>query len=779
MHQTSHLPDALAQAMERLNPEQREAAEFFEGPLLVLAGAGSGKTSVLTARVAHLVRHHGVPAERILCVTFTNKAAGEMRSRIAGLLGGEPAGMWVGTFHAIGARILRRYAPRIGLTRAFSIFDAEQSMRLVKSCQQRVHVDPKRFSPKALRNVISGAKNQMIDAATFKEDNENSFDFFARQAAKVYPLYERELRDQNGVDFDDLLVEPVRLLESDPQLAAAFAHRFAFVLVDEYQDTNRAQFRFLELIAADHGNLMVVGDDDQSIYGWRGADIRNILDFETTFPGAEVIRLEQNYRSTGRILEAANAAIEHNRDRKGKTLRTDREAGDPILRFQCVDEIDEARTIVQELEAYMLRRPLLDHNAFAVLYRTNAQSRALEDAFRRRNVPYQIVGGTRFYERKEIQDVLAYLRLISNPADASAFERVVNLPRRGIGKTSLGRLLVWALDRRIPLLEAAARAGEAPDMPGGARRALEAFAGMIERHQSLAQDAPVGELIQSIIEEVEYISHLRSEGPEGEDRIENVKELITAALEFDAELVTDLEAEEREGLSDLDLYLQRIALVADIDKFDPSADSVTLMTLHNAKGLEFPVVFMAGLEDGLFPLSRAYDDPEVLEEERRLFYVGVTRAMDQLVFTHARQRRRAGELMYGRLSPFVDHVPDELIEVRQTERIKRENQALRRFTDLESRKQGRRGDGSGTLGRADPSEPRRGRDRDDFGSEHDYNQDLPRLVKGERVTHDTFGSGMVLEVSGFGRDVRVLVDFETVGRKKLLARYADLKKDVW
>lgn len=771
--------------MERLNPEQREAAGHFEGPLLVLAGAGSGKTRVLTSRVAYLIQHHGVPADRILCVTFTNKAAGEMKERISGLLGGEPSGMWVGTFHAIGARLLRRHAPKIGLTRSFSIFDADQALRLVKQCQQRVHVDPKRFSPKALRSTISQAKNQLIDAKTFAEDNESSFDFFARQVAKVFPVYQEQLREQNGVDFDDLLVEPVRLLEYDAQLAAQLADRFAFVLVDEYQDTNRAQFRFLELIAGDHRNLMVVGDDDQSIYGWRGADIRNILDFETTFSGAHVVRLEQNYRSTARILSAANAAIEHNQSRKGKTLRTDREDGDPLTLISCVDEMDEARTIVEELEAAMLQRPLLDHDAFAVLYRTNAQSRALEDAFRRRGVPYQIVGGTRFYERREIQDVLAYLRLVSNPADAAAFERIVNLPRRGIGKTSLGRLFAWALDRRIPLLEAASRAGEVPDMPGAARRALERFAALIGRHRDLAQDAPVGELVQSLVEEVDYLPALLAEGPEGEDRVENVKELITAALEFDAEVAVDLEPEEREGLSDLDLYLQRVSLVADIDTFDPDADTVTLMTLHNAKGLEFPVVFIAGLEDGLFPLSRAYDEPEVLEEERRLFYVGVTRAMDRLYMTHARQRRRAGELMYGRLSPFVQHIPEELLEVRQTTRMEREEKALRRFIGRggsrggeRRRESGGREEGGGLLGRADQEQARRAA-REDFHEEPDFNQDRPRLIKGERVVHDTFGSGTVLDVSGFGRDVRVLVDFESVGRKKLLARYADLKKDVW
>jgi len=765
--------------LERLNPEQREAVEFFEGSLLVLAGAGSGKTRVLTTRIAHLVAHHGIPPDRILAVTFTNKAAGEMRERIAELLEGQPRGMWIGTFHAIGARLLRRHAPALGWERAFSIFDQDQSLRTLKKVQERLGVDPKRFNPKAVRSAISDAKNQLIDAATFARDNEGSFDFFARNVARVFPAYQQALADQNAMDFDDLLVKPVHLLETHEEILATYANRFQFVLVDEYQDTNRAQFRFLELMAGGHGNLMVVGDDDQSIYGWRGADIRNILDFEKTFSSAHVLRLEQNYRSTQKILTAANSVIEHNTERKGKTLRTDRVGGESIVRLQCVDEVDEARTIVESIEAQMLRRPLLDHSSFAVLYRTNAQSRAMEDAFRRRGVPYQVVGGTRFYERREIQDVLAYLRLISNPLDLAAFDRIVNVPRRGIGATSLGRMYAWSLDRGIPPLEAAERAGEVPDMPSSARRSLERFAAMVRRFSELAEGVQVGEVVQAVIEETGFIEYLRSEGPEGEDRIENVKELIAAALDFDADTEpgAGFDKDEAEGLTDLDQYLQRVALVADVDRLDPDADTVTLMTLHNAKGLEYPVVFIGGLEDGLFPLSRAYDDPAQLEEERRLFYVGVTRAMDLLFLCNARQRRRAGETMMGRLSPFVEHIPPELTEVRVTERIERESRALsqfvRRGADGYRRSRSESGPKPSGSGFEDTGEPYFDLGPDDAA----VNQDLPRMIKGERVTHDTFGSGAVVAVSGFGPDIKVTVDFESVGRKKLLARYANLKKD--
>ncbi len=767
---------AVESWLERLNPEQREAVEYFEGPLLVLAGAGSGKTRVLTTRIAHLVEHHGIPPDRILAVTFTNKAAGEMRERIGHMLGGPPKGMWIGTFHAIGARILRRHAPKLGWDRAFSIFDQEQSLKTLKRVQVRAGVDPKRFSPKAVRSMISDAKNQLVDAKTFAEDNEGSFDFFARNVAKIFPAYQNALAEQNAMDFDDLLVKPVRLLEQHPDVLQSYASRFAFVLVDEYQDTNRAQFRFLELMANNHDNLMVVGDDDQSIYGWRGADIRNILDFEKTFPTAQVVRLEQNYRSTETILTAANAVIEHNTQRKGKTLRTDRVGGDTIVRVQCVDEVDEARTIVEAIEAQMLERPLLDHSSFAILYRTNAQSRAMEDAFRRRGVPYQIVGGTRFYERREIQDVLAYLRLISNPLDLPAFDRIVNVPRRGIGTTSLGRLYAWALDRNIPALEGAERAGEVPDMPASARRNLERFAAMMRNFAEISRDVQVGEVVQAVIEEIGFLEHLRSEGPEGEDRIENVKELIAAALDFDAERSTEYEEGESDGLTDLDLYLQRVALVADVDRLDPDADATTMMTLHNAKGLEYPVVFMAGLEDGLFPLSRAYDDPAQMEEERRLFYVGVTRAMDRLFLSNARQRRRAGEMMMGRLSPFVDHIPPELIEERVTERIERESQSLRRFNRGGGDRSGRTRDTS--QHRVDPKFDDDGGPYYDVGpGDASMNQDMPRMIKGERVLHDTFGSGAVVDVSGFGPDIKITVDFDSVGRKKLLARYAGLKKD--
>ena len=746
--------------LEALNSEQRRAVEHFEGPCLVLAGAGSGKTRVLTTRVCHLVMKHGVPPDRILAVTFTNKAAQEMRERVVSMLGGAPKGIWMSTFHALGARLMRRHAPVLGWTRGFTIRDADQSLREIKKAQKSVDVDPLQCSPRAVRDRISDAKNHLIGVEEFRE-RYGGRDLFLSRVAVVYGAYQEALKRQDAMDFDDLLVLPVRLLESNPELLRRYQRQFSFILVDEYQDTNRAQFRLLELLAADRGNLMVVGDDDQSIYGWRGADIRNILDFEKRFPGAAVVRLEQNYRSTPVILDAANRVIRQNLDRKVKTMRTDLVGGAPITLVEAASEADEGRWIVEEIERRMLSNPEYDHSDFAVLYRTNAQSRALEDRFRRRGVPYQIVGGVRFYERREIQDVLAYLRFISNSRDMDAFDRVVNYPRRGIGKTSLGRLAVFAREAGIDLFEAAGRGERVPGLPAGARRGMQEFVGLIGRYRERAGLLTAGEILEELIEELDLESRLRSEGPEGRERAENVMELIAAARDFEAEQVMELDEGDRDAFTDLDLFLQHVALVTDLDFHDSVADAVTLMTLHSAKGLEFPVVFISGLEEGLFPLLRAYDEPRLLEEERRLFYVGITRAMDRLYMTHARRRRRAGETMYGRLSTFVDALEDGL-ETKATDLVsgawtgygrRRREPAPRESSPSPGDHTAPVDDGSG------------------------FNQDRPSYLKGERVMHQTFGSGTITEISGFGRDLRVTVDFDTAGRKKLLVRYAGLERD--
>ena len=741
--------------LDSLNPEQREAVEHFEGPCLVLAGAGSGKTRVLTTRVCQLIGEHGVPPNRIMAVTFTNKAAGEMRERVSAMLGSEPRGIWLGTFHALGARLLRRHAPELGWTRSFAIRDAEQSLREVKRAQVAAEVNPRRWPPRAIRNIISDAKNRLVGPEAFAGEHGDAADLLMRRAARVYPVYQKSLRDQDAMDFDDLLMLPVRLLETSERLTARYQRRFAFLLVDEYQDTNRAQFRFLELLAREHRNLMVVGDDDQSIYGWRGADIRNILDFERCFPGALLVKLERNYRSTRVILDAANAVIAENVHRKEKSLRTDLAGGEPLTCLESGSEMDEARWIVEEIKRRMLSDPGLDHRDFAVLYRTNAQSRAMEDRFWRRGVPYQIVGGVRFYERREIQDVLAYLRLISNPRDLDAFERVVNYPRRGVGSVSLKRLLAFALANGIGALEAAERASEVPDLSATARRGLAWLAALIRRHSVLAATHTAGEVVETLIEQLKLVELLRAEGPDGDDRAENVRELVAAARQFEAESLPGLEDAERDAFTDLGLFLQHVALVADIDRHDSGADAVTLMTLHSSKGLEFPVVFISGMEEGLFPLGRAYDEEELLEEERRLFYVGITRARRKVYLTHARSRRRAGEVSWTKPSSFLDVLRDDL-EIRTTG--------------------GTTGAGwlSGSR-RTRPEPPeRRGRSGTE---EPDFNQDRPSYTRGERVVHGTFGSGTIVELSGFGPGLKVTVDFAEAGRKKLLVRYAGLEKD--
>jgi DNA helicase II / ATP-dependent DNA helicase PcrA len=754
-----------------LNPEQREAAEHVEGPLLVLAGAGSGKTRVLTTRVVRLIQEHGVPPDRILAVTFTNKAAGEMRDRIRAQLGRDPVGSWIGTFHSLGARLLRRHAELLGWDSTFTIFDAEESLREIKRVMEALELDPKRWKPKAVRAALSEAKNQLIGPKAFVEDHGEGFDFFLRQVAKVYPGYQGSLREQNAFDFDDLLVKPVQLFREHARVLGSYQERFAFILVDEYQDTNHAQFRFLELLAGGHGNLMVVGDDDQAIYGWRGADLSNILDFERTFSGARVVRLERNYRSTATILEAANEVIRRNLHRKEKRLRTDQEAGERITLVEAADENDEAGWICREVETRLEEGTDARYRDFAILYRTNAQSRALEDAFRRKGVPYQIVGGVRFYERREIQDVLAYLRLISNPRDSAAFGRVVNVPKRGVGRTSQARLVGWGVERGLPLLEAARRADEIPDLHRGGVKGIQRFADLIQRFSARAASLSVGPLLGELVEELDFLVHLRDEGPDGEDRAENVKELIAGAMDFDAHRVEEWEDGPPDHFTELDLFLQHVALITDIDRHDPDSDAVTFMTLHNAKGLEFPVVFIAGMEEGLFPLARAYDEPTQLEEERRLFYVGITRAKRKLFLSWARERRRAGDYTFGSLSSFVEDVPPALVEERRTQRLEREQAAM----TAQRRRRSGSGSWAGPSGEGFDDEFRRAAEEREF--EQGLNQDLPRLVKGERVRHATFGSGTVQEVSGFGRDLRVTVHFDGVGPKRLLARYAGLERD--
>ena len=741
-----------------LNPAQREAVLHFEGPMLVLAGAGSGKTRVLTTRIARLIEHHGVDPSRILSVTFTNKAAGEMRDRIARLLGEEPRGMWSGTFHAIGARILRSSAHHVGRTSSFTIYDEDDSLGVVKRIMEREGVPQKQYSPKVIASLISDAKNALVPPAEYES---LAMDPVSRTAAKIYRQLEPTLRAANAVTFDDLLVLPVEIFRKDETTLARYRDRFQFILVDEYQDTNRAQFQFIKLLGSAHGNVVVVGDDDQSIYGWRGADIRNILDFEKEFTAARLVRLEDNYRSTPDILHVANAAITQNIGRKGKTLRATRAAGEPVTLLAALDERDEADFILEEIKA---RRNREDRglNEFAVLYRTNAQSRALEDALRREAIPYRLVGSVRFYDRREIRDLMAYLKLIANPSDEEAFRRAIAVPKRGIGDSSVDTLSNRAREARVPLSEVAAREDLQESLRPAARKALADFTRLISGLRERAKDTSVDVLIQELIGEIRYVEYLQAEGPESaRDRIENLSALVNGA----AETVIDDGGEV--GLTPLDHFLQRAMLVAGADALDPSADAVTLMTLHNAKGLEYPVVFLTGLEDGLFPLSQSFDDPPKLEEERRLFYVGITRAEEKLYLSHTEMRRRNGEFLPSIQSRFLREIASANLDQRKTLRVSAMGRgAAGRDIGFKGAYQSRRTHDVPSWRKVDPI------------TEAERSQDEPRYVKGERVKHKLFGDGSIAELSGMGREVKAIIDFddETVGRKTIKLAYTTLER---
>jgi DNA helicase-2/ATP-dependent DNA helicase PcrA len=760
-----------------LNPAQREAVLHVNGPILVLAGAGSGKTRVLTSRIARLIDVEGVDPRQILAVTFTNKAAGEMRERIGRLLGSEPAGMWAGTFHAIGARMLRAAAPLVQRTPAFTIYDSDDSLSVVKRLMERHDISTKQVSPRTIQAVISDAKNALVPPAEFER---LAMDPIAKAASQVYRSLGEALQLANAADFDDLLVLPVRMLQQHPEKLEQYRRRFRYILVDEYQDTNRAQYQLIKLLGGEHGNVCVVGDDDQSIYGWRGADIRNILDFQKDFPGATVVRLEENYRSTPQILELANVVIRANTSRMGKTLRATRPGGDRITLVRALDERDEAEFVVEETTKHRsLSRPLGD---VAVLYRTNAQSRALEESLRRHAIPYRLVGSVRFYDRREIRDLMAYLKLIANPSDDEAFRRAVAVPKRGLGETTIELLAEGSRARGVSMVEGASIDEVVTPLRQAARLALAEFIRLISSLRDRATEAAVDELLRELVEAIRYGDYLRAEGPESAERLDNVRELITGAAEQVADDLGEV------GLRPLDHFLQRATLVADIDGLGEDADAITLMTLHNAKGLEYPMVFITGLEDGLFPLAKAFDDPPLLEEERRLFYVGITRAERKLFLSHAEERRRNGELMASRQSSFLDDIPDGMLEKRGTIKVRSSGRAMMRA-----------GSGFSSFGRGYGRGDRIGGDFDDTGprptpaarrpgmpvqgytravAAEDESQDAPVFARGVRVKHRKFGSGTIAELAGSGRDAKVKVDFDdaSIGRKTLVIAQANLER---
>jgi DNA helicase II / ATP-dependent DNA helicase PcrA len=739
-----------------LNPAQREAVEHPGGPLLVLAGAGSGKTRVLTARIAHLITTLHVAPQRIFAVTFTNKAAGEMRARVAQLLGADPRGLWIGTFHALSARFLRREAPLLGFGPNFTIYDADDSEALVKRLLEARELSTKVYPPRAVHALISSAKNRMV---TPDELGARADTPMVKVAADVYAALGPALKQANAMDFDDLLLHPLTLFREHADRLTYWQDRFQHVLVDEFQDTNAAQYLLVKHLARRHGNLCVVGDDDQAIYGWRGADVRHMLTFQNDFPGTKLVRLEQNYRSTQIILDAANGIIAENTARLGKKLFTDKQGGAPVVLLSSADERDEAEWLANEYS----RRAAADDVAYegmAILYRTNAQSRPLEEAFRFRGIPYRLIGAISFYERREVKDLLAYLRLMANPADDEAFLRVVNVPRRGIGDASLSVPGKAAAGWQRPLLEAARRAGTLSELRPNVREALLGVASLVDRLRDAVGQADPATALETILATTGYEQYLAEEGADGLERVENVRELLAGAAAW-AE-VQDPEATDASG-SAVERYLTQAALVTPAD--EAKGDSgVTLTTVHMAKGLEWPMVALAGLEDGLFPLGRSTEQPGGVEEERRLCYVGLTRARERVYLSWARTRYRNGRLELAEPSRFLDALPPQVVEERSTTPSWRPQR--------------------GSAGMMPPraSRPRGAAARrllPALGFPEEASQDAPRYVTGERVRHRKFGGGIVRAVSGEGRELRVRVDFDDpdIGTKQLLVAYAGLERD--
>ena len=775
---------------DTLNPMQKEAVLHTEGPLLILAGAGSGKTRVLTHRVAYLIDEKQVNPWNILAITFTNKAAGEMRERVDQLVGFGAESIWVSTFHSTCVRILRRHIEYLGYTTNFSIYDSDDQKTLMKQVFKVMDVDTKQFKERSVLGTISSAKDKLIGPDEFLLNAGQ--DFRQRGIGEIYKEYQKRLRKNNALDFDDLIVKTVELFQNNSEILNYYQERFKYIMVDEYQDTNLAQFKLISLLASKYRNLCVVGDDDQSIYRFRGADIGNILSFEETFPGAKVIKLEQNYRSTQNILNAANGVIRHNRGRKDKTLWTANGEGELIRFKQFVTAREEADFVAREI-----RDSVYAYQDQAVLYRTNAQSRLLEERCIFYNVPYRLVGGVNFYQRKEIKDILAYLKTIANGVDDLSVLRIINVPKRGIGATTMGKVTIFASEHGMSLYDALREARQIPGI-GKAAEKIGTFIGQMESFRARAQseDYTIQDLIEGIMDETGYQQELEAEGEvESQTRLENIEELVNKAVSY----------EEDSEHSTLDEFLEQVALVADIDNMDESENRVTLMTLHSAKGLEFPKVYLVGLEDGLFPsmMSINSDDKTDMEEERRLCYVGITRAKNELVITSARQRMVNGETRYCKPSRFLEEVPGELLEEERLEPV------LGSFGSRNN------GDGAGGFGRSGISgeaglpwnQPAPGNTRTStFGKGYNAyasgaSQPLSGLGagspagnpgfgkaftvqkaasldygEGDRVRHIKFGEGTVKSIRDGGKDYEVTVVFDGAGQKKMFASFAKLKK---
>ena len=736
---------------DTLNEKQKEAVFYTEGPLLILAGAGSGKTRVLTHRIAYLIEQ-GVNPWNILAITFTNKAAGEMRERVNRLVECGAESIWVSTFHSMCVRILRRYIDRIGYDNHFTIYDTEDQKSLMKDVLKRLDVDTKKYKERTILSEISRAKNQMMTPDQYQKENE--FDFGRKVFIKAYWEYQKQLKKNNALDFDDLLMKTVELLRSDAEVLMSYQERFRYILVDEYQDTNTVQFLLIRLLAGDRQNVCVVGDDDQSIYGFRGADIANILDFEKHFPETKVIKLEQNYRSTQTILDAANAVIANNTMRKSKALWTENGEGEKVVFRQLESDQEEAAYIAGEISKYVRKHPEGYHQ-MACLYRTNAQSRALEERFFRESIPYKIIGGLNFYQRKEIKDLIAYLKVVDNGKDDVAVKRIINVPKRGIGPTTVGKAEIFAQANNMSLYDALKNENAQAVLGRSAAKVIP-FVDMIQRFRAEREYESVSDLMEKILEETGYIEELKAEGTnEAKERIENIDEFFNKIVDYES-------SHDEPTLSG---FLEEVSLIADIDNLNNDSDYVVLMTIHSAKGLEYPKVFLCGMEEGLFPGKMAIfsDDLKELEEERRLCYVAITRAMDSLTITCAKRRMTRGEIQYNSMSRFVKEIPGKLlntnvgIRTKQTEETTKKRE-LERVSDNASAKA--------------------------FFKSNAYQMKQYTVTKqesldykvGDTVKHVKFGIGQVVQITEGGRDYEVTVDFVTAGVKKMFASFAKLKK---
>lgn len=725
--------------MNGLNLPQKEAVLCTEGPLLVLAGAGSGKTRVLTHRIAYLIKEKCVNPSNILAITFTNKAANEMKERIINLLGKIAEGMWIGTFHSICVRMLRRSIEQIGYGSNFVIYDTSDQQTLIKNCLKELNLNDKLFPYRSVLEQISKAKDELIEPDVFERMYEN--DFRMSKIAKAYQLYQKNLRSNNALDFDDIIMLAIKLLAEKSELLEYYQNKFRYILVDEYQDTNTAQYTLISLLAQQHRNLCVVGDDDQGIYSWRGANIRNILDFEKEFPDCNVIKLEQNYRSTKVILEAANYVIRNNSSRKDKTLWTKNMQGEPIAVYTGHNEHDEAMFVASQINN-LVRKQGFKYKDIAVLYRMNAQSRVIEDMLMREAAPYKIFGGLRFYDRKEIKDVIAYLRLIANTSDNVAFERIINVPKRGIGDSTVAKIAQFASQKEKSYFDIAVLSSDIPELSRSSQK-LRAFTGMINSFRQMKEQISVKDLVKLVIEESGIKKELEQENTiEARTRLENINELLSAVLEFEQRV------KEQDIPAALESYLEQVSLVSDIDNMDEEQDNIVLMTLHSAKGLEFPVVFLVGMEEGIFPGLRSMMSETELEEERRLCYVGITRAMKKLYITNAYSRTLFGNTTYNSPSRFIQEIPKEFFEYHN-----KKNKASALYVNA-----------SESDHKADLS----------YGSSKDI--EIQKYEQGDKVFHKKFGEGVVISAEKDGQDYILYIDFGAMGKKRIMSNTDALKK---